>query len=480
MEAFVRDVQLFIDGKWSDASGGRWQDVENPATGETVARVAMASADDLERAAKAASRGFAVWKAIPAVKRADIMHNAAALLRERAEAIAPNLTEEQGKPLANSINEARNAAAVIDWFAEEGRRVHGRTIPPRGAMITAIAAREPVGPVAGFTPWNYPIGQAVRKIAASLAAGCSIVVKAAEETPSATAAMVRCFEDAGVPPGVVNLVFGVPSQVSEYLIAHPLIRAISFTGSTAVGRELTMMAGKHLKRSTMELGGHAPFLVFADADLDDAVQTLAENKFHNAGQVCIAPTRIMVQEPVFETVLEGLVQKAKAERLGDGMDPATTMGPLAHGRRIEAVDALVQDAVAQGGRLLTGGRRAENRGHFYEPTVLADVPLTARIMNEEPFAPVAIVNRFASTDDAIAEANRLDYALAAYAFARAADTIYRLSTEVETGMISINHYDLAYPEQPFGGIKDSGFGNEGGHEALDDFLNTKFVSARII
>lgn len=476
----MRDTQLFLEGSWCDASDGRWQDVENPATGEMVGRVAMATTLDLERAAKAASRGFAVWKAMPAVRRAEIMHQAAALLRERAAAIAPALTEEQGKPLVNSINEARNAAAVIDWFAEEGRRVHGRTIAPRGAMITATAEREPIGPVAGFTPWNYPIGQAVRKIAASLAAGCSIVVKAAEETPSATAAMVRCFEDAGVPAGVVNLVFGVPSEVSEYLISHPLIRAISFTGSTPVGRQLTMLAGRHLKRSTMELGGHAPCLVFADADLTDAVQTLAESKFHNAGQVCIAPTRILVQEPVYETVLEGLVQKANAERLGDGLDPATTMGPLAHGRRVDAVDALVKDAVAAGGRLLTGGRRSENRGYFYEPTILADVPVTARIMNEEPFAPVAIVNRFRSADEAIIEANRLDFALAAYGFARAAETIHRLSTEVETGMMSINHYDLAYPEQPFGGIKDSGFGNEGGHEALDDFLNTKFVSTRII
>jgi succinate-semialdehyde dehydrogenase/glutarate-semialdehyde dehydrogenase len=471
-------VQLFIDGVWCAASDGATLPVQNPATGDVIGQVARATRQDMERAAAAVRKGFEVWRHIPALERGRLMRSAAEKLRGRAEAIAPLLTMEQGKPLKDALGEARGAADVIEWFADEGRRAYGRIIPARAPHVTAAVVKEPVGPVAGFTPWNYPISQAVRKISAALAAGCSIVVKAAEETPASTAAMVRCFEESDIPPGVVSLLFGVPAEISEFLIPHPAVRAVTFTGSTVVGKRLTELAGLHMKRCTMELGGHAPCLVFEDADIGNAVSVLADNKFHNAGQVCIAPTRLLVQDAVYDDFLEGFVEAARSVRVGDGLDDATVMGPLANARRLEAVDELVRDAVGHGARLVAGGRRLENRGHFYEPTVLADVPVEARIMAEEPFGPVAIVNRFDDPDDAFVEANRLDYALAAYGFARSSEYVHRLSTEVEAGMVSINHYGLAYAEVPFGGIKDSGYGNEGGIEALNDFMNTKFVSTR--
>lgn len=470
------DTQLYINGTWRAASDGARIDVENPATGEKIGTVAKATAADINAAAEAAQAGFERWRQISALERAAKMRAAAALLRARADMIAPILTREQGKPLRDALSEVRGAADVLEWFADEGRRAYGRVIPARAPRVSAVAAKVPVGPVAGFCPWNYPISQAVRKISAALAAGCSIVVKAAEETPASTAEMVKCFDEAGIPDGVVNLLYGEPAQISEQLIAHPAIRAITFTGSTAVGRSLTELAARQLKRCTMELGGHAPYLVFADADLDAAADMLCAHKFHNAGQVCIAPTRVMVQETVFDQFLAQFKSLAEKIRMGDGMSETTDMGPLAHRRRIDAVDELVRDAVDCGGQLVLGGRPGENRGHFYEPTILANVPLSARIMSEEPFGPVAVVNSFVTADAAIAEANRLNYGLAAYGFSRSPAQIHRMGDEIVTGMISINHYGLAYPEVPFGGVRDSGFGNEGGFEALDDFLDTRFVS----
>jgi len=361
-------------------------------------------------------------------------------------------------------------------FAEEARRTYGWLIPARAPGVSQIASKGPVGPVAAFTPWNFPINQAVRKISASLAAGCSIILKAPEETPASCAALVRAFLDAGVPADSLSLVFGVPAEVSAYLIPHPVIRKITFTGSTAVGKHLAALAGAHMKRVTMELGGHAPAIVCDDADIDQAIRVLAGSKFRNAGQVCVSPTRFLVQQGVYEAFRDRFVAAADALQVGDGVSHATTMGPLANPRRIDAMEALIADARDCGAKVAAGGKRIGNRGFFFQPTVLCDVPLEARVMHDEPFGPLAIVNRFTSLDDAIVEANRLDYGLAAYGYTRSAATARRLSSEIEAGMISLNHHGLALPEVPFGGIKDSGFGTEGGREAIEAYLNTKFVS----
>ena len=404
------------------------------------------------------------------------MRKAADLLRARAETIAPLLTMEQGKPLAEAKGEALAGADVIDWFAEEGRRAYGRVIPARAAGIYQLVVKEPVGPVAAFTPWNFPINQVVRKLSAALATGCSIIVKGPEETPAAPAELIRCFVDAGVPAGVVNLVYGVPADVSSYLIPHPVIRKISFTGSTAVGKQLAAMAGLHMKRATMELGGHGPVIVFDDADVDMASKMLAAAKFRNAGQVCVSPTRYLVQEKVYDSFVEKYVAATGRIKVGDGLKEGTTMGPLANTRRVVAIEAFVDDALKAGAERKTGGSRIGEKGNFFEPTVLTNVPLTARAMNEEPFGPLAMINPFKTFDDAVSEANRLPYGLAAYAFTKSAKTANAVAAEVETGMITINHLGLALPEVPFGGVKDSGYGSEGGSEALEPYLVGKFVT----
>jgi len=476
--AAYSDTGLFIGTSWQAGSGGRTAPVHNPANGEIIGRVALAETADLDAAVAAAGTGFAAWRRLSAFERGTIMRRAATLLRERADAIAPFITLEQGKPLAESRAEVLFAAEVTDWFADEGRRTYGRIIPSRGPGIVAQATMEPLGIIAGFTPWNYPLGQAVRKIAIALAAGCAIIVKVAEETPAAAARMVQSFSDAGLPAGTLQLVYGVPSEVSGHLIAHPEVRGVSFTGSTAVGRQLTALAGQHLKRAVMELGGHAPVLVFADADLNSAVAGLAADKFHNAGQACISPTRFMVEAPAFDRFVADFAARATAIRVGDGLAPTTQMGPLANARRLASLTALVDDAVAQGAELVTGGPTGDNRGYFFAPTVLANVPTTARIMNEEPFGPVAILNRFKTPSEAIAEANRLPFALAAYGWTRDADHIATLQREVRSGMISINHNGLGYPEVPFAGIHDSGYGDEGGLEALREMMFTRFASVR--
>jgi succinate-semialdehyde dehydrogenase/glutarate-semialdehyde dehydrogenase len=301
-------------------------------------------------------------------------------------------------------------------------------------------------------------------------------VKGPEETPGSIAAMITAFNDAGVPPGVVNLVYGVPADISSYLIPHPIVRKISFTGSTVVGKHLAAMAGQHMKRVTMELGGHAPAIVFDDADLDVATKILSANKFRNAGQVCIAPTRFLVQEKVYDEFVGRFVKAAEALKVGDGLEPGTTMGPLANDRRVQAMDGFIADAVQHGGKVRTGGARIGNKGNFFQPTVLTDVPQDARVMNEEPFGPVAIMSPFRTVEDAVTEANRLPFGLAAYSYTRSAHTANRMANEVEAGMMSINHHGLALTETPFGGTKDSGYGSEGGIEGLDAYMATKFVS----
>jgi len=469
-------VSLFIDGGWSKGSGGRTIPVLNPATAEEIGTVAHAETSDLERAVQAAYKAFKTWRKVSAFDRYKIMRKAAELLRSRADEIARIMTAEQGKPIAEAKMETLAGADVIDWFAEEGRRAYGRVIPARAEGVYQLVVKEPVGPVAAFTPWNFPINQAVRKISAALATGCTIVIKGPEDTPGAVAELVRAFADAGVPSGAVNLVYGVPSEVSEYLVPHPLIRKISFTGSTAVGKHLAELAGRHMKRATMELGGHAPGIVFEDADVDQAVKVLAGGKFRNAGQVCIAPTRLLVQEKVYQSFVDKFTAAAKAIKVGDGLDEKTRMGPLAHSRRIDAMEAFVTDAKQKGATTRTGGNRIGNKGYFFEPTVMTDVPGDARIMNEEPFGPLAMIAPFADMDGVVAEANRLPYGLAAYAFTRSAKTAAAIGSAIESGMVAINHAGLALPEVPFGGVKDSGYGSEGGSEAIEGYLVTKFIT----
>ncbi len=471
-----QDTQLFIDGTWRAARSGRTIPVLNPATEEVIGQVAHAGKDDLDEALDAAAKGFAAWKKVSAYDRSKLMRKAADILRSRNEEIAQLMTLEQGKPLAEAKMEAMAAADIIDWFAEEARRAYGRVVPARGEGIYQLVVKEPVGPVAAFTPWNFPINQVVRKMSAAVATGCSIIVKAPEETPASPAQLVKAFVDAGLPAGVVGLVYGVPAEISEYLIPHPVIRKVTFTGSTPIGKHLAALAGAHMKRVTMELGGHAPAIVFDDADLEHAAKTLAAAKFRNAGQVCVSPTRFLVQEKLYEPFVEKFTAMAKALKVGAGMDADTQMGPLAHDRRVPWVEGLVADARQKGAEVHTGGERIGNKGYFYQPTVLTGVGKEARMMNEEPFGPLAMIAPFKDFDEVVEEANRLPFGLAAYAFTRSAKTANAVASRVETGMMTINHLGLALPEVPFGGVKDSGYGSEGGSEAIEAYLNTKFVT----
>ncbi len=469
-------IQLFIDSHWRDGAAARSLPVVNPATGAVMGQVACAETADLEEVAAAAVRGFAVWRQTSAFERYKIMRRAAQLLRDRVERVASLMTLEQGKPLAEARMEVLAGADTIDWFAEEGRRAYGRVIPARQPDVYQLVVKEPVGPVAAFTPWNFPINQVVRKLSAALAAGCSIVVKAPEETPASPAELIRAFIDAGVPAGSVNLVYGDPAHISSYLIAHPAIRKISFTGSTPVGKQLAAMAGLHMKRMTMELGGHAPVVIFDDADVALAAKTMAASKFRNAGQVCVSPTRFLVQEGVYKDFVAQFVMHAEKLQVGNGMDTGVGMGPLANPRRMAAMENLIADAQQQQGQVKTGGQRLGSTGNFWSPTVIAELPTSARAMSEEPFGPMALINPFATFDDAVREANRLPFGLAAYAWTRSARTAQQIAASVETGMITINHLGLGMPETPFGGVKDSGYGSEGGTEALEAYLNPKFVS----
>jgi len=469
------DTQLYVDGEWR-AGGAGSAPVVNPATEETIGAHACASQSDLDDALAASERGFEQWRRTSSFERFRLMRRAAELMRQRIDSVARAMTMEQGKPLAESRAETAACADLIDWFAEEGRRAYGRTIPARAPDVAQMVIKEPVGPVAAFSPWNFPLNQSVRKIGPALAAGCSIILKGPEETPASCAALVGAFADAGLPAGALNLVFGEPAVISSYLIPHPTIRKISFTGSTAVGKRLAALAGLHMKRATMELGGHAPAIVFEDADLDRAVKVLAASKFRNAGQVCVAPTRFLVHESLYQRFVDDFAAAARAIKVGDGLEERVGMGPLAHRRRLDAMEALTADAVGHGARVAAGGARIGNRGYFFAPTVLADAPVTARAMNEEPFGPIALVAAFRDYEGAIREANRLAYGLAAFAYTRSARTAANVSRDLEAGMVSINHHGLALPELPFGGVKDSGYGSEGGAEALEAYLNPKLVT----
>jgi succinate-semialdehyde dehydrogenase/glutarate-semialdehyde dehydrogenase len=470
------EPRLFIGGEWLDATGRTSREVVNPATGEVLARLPNASSTDLDDALAAAQRGFEVWRTTPAFERAQVVKRAAVLLRERAAEIATVQTLEQGKPYTDSYQEILGAAEIFDWFAEEGCRTYGRVVPPRVAGQRMLVLREPVGPVAAFSPWNFPATIPARKLSAALATGCSVVIKPAEETPGTTLALVRAFDDAGLPKGVLNVVFGEPAEISRRLIASEVIRKISFTGSIAVGKQLARLAADGMKRTTMELGGHAPVIVFGDANLDLAVLASIAAKVRNAGQICIAPTRFYLHARIHDAFVERFAAAAKAIRVGDGLDPAVKMGPLANPRRLEAMERFTSDAVAHGATLVTGGERIGSSGFFYRPTVLADVPASARIMNEEPFGPVIVTSRFTDLDEVIAQANRLPYGLAAYAYTESLKTATAIGDRLDVGMVGINGSRLGYPEVPFGGVKESGHGSEGGIEGLEGYLTTKLVS----
>jgi succinate-semialdehyde dehydrogenase/glutarate-semialdehyde dehydrogenase len=469
-------TQLLIDGQWCDAADGRTLAVVNPATGDEIGRVSHAGRADLDRALAAAQKGFTTWRAMPAAERATLMRKAAALLKERANEIATSMSQEQGKPLAEAKGETLAAVDIIEWFADEGRRVYGRLVPPRNMAVQQQVWKEPVGPVAAFTPWNFPINQVVRKVCAALSTGCSIIVKAPEETPASPAGLIKAFVDAGVPAGVVGLVYGNPAEISSYLIAHPVIRKITFTGSTPVGKQLAALAGQHMKRVTMELGGHAPVIVAEDANIAQAVKAAGAAKFRNAGQVCIAPTRFLVHNSIRAEFERAIVAHAQSLKVGEGLAQGTTLGPLANPRRLTAMQQFTEDAIAQGAKVLAGGERIGSSGNFFAPTVLSDVPLTAKVFNDEPFGPMAAVRGFDTLDEAIAESNRLPYGLAGYAYSQSVKTIHQLTQRVEVGMLWINQPAMALPEMPFGGVKDSGYGSEGGPEALEAYLVTKSVS----
>ena len=470
------DVKLFINGEWTSGSAGKSEPIVNPATGQVIARLAHAGSADLDEALHAADKGFKAWRKVSGFERAKLLRKAGEIMRSRADQIAQLMTMEQGKPLAEARMEAMLAGDIMDWFAEESRRTYGRIVPARAEGVMQLVVKEPVGPVAAFTPWNFPINQAVRKVSAALAAGCSVILKGPEETPASVAALVQAYVDAGLPAGVLNLVYGVPSEISEYLIPSPVIRKITFTGSTPVGKKLAALAGQHMKRITMELGGHAPAIVFGDADVETAVKQLAASKFRNAGQVCIAPTRFLVHESVYERFVDAFVKAAGSIKVGDGLDAATRMGPLANSRRVEAMQMFVDDAVGKGAKLLTGGKRIGTAGNFFEPTVLSHVPAGARIMSEEPFGPIAPIVPFSSFDEVVAEANRLPFGLASYAYTRSSKTVNAIGAAIESGMVTINHVGFALPELPFGGMKDSGYGSEGGTEAIEAYLNTKLIT----
>lgn len=467
------DLKLYIGGEWRKTSDDLA--VINPATEAEIGRLPHARVADLDDALMAAENGFRVWRRTAPRDRADLMLMAARLLRDRQEEIAQSITAEHGKPLSQARLEVIRGAEFIEWDAGEAVRTYGRVIPSAHG-VRYVVHHEPVGVVLGLSPWNFPMSQPCRKIAGALASGCSIILKAAEETPAGALHIARAFHDAGLPAGVLNLVFGEPAEISSHLIAQDPVRLVAFTGSTAVGRHLTTLASEHMTRVLMELGGHAPVIVCEDTDVEKAALSSAVRKYRNAGQVCTSPTRFFVHDSIFEPFVDAFVKRARATVVGNGVEPDVEMGPLANDRRVPALSALVEDARAKGAEVLTGGGRKGNRGYFFEPTVLANVPDNANVMQEEPFGPLAVINPVASLDEAIARANSTPFGLAAYGFTNRADYIDRMTDEVEAGNISFNTLEASLPETPFGGVKSSGYGREGGTEGLENYMNVKNIS----
>jgi len=469
-------LALYIDGEFLTGEGRRTQDVINPATLEVLGQLPHASEADLDRALAAAQRAFESWKHSSPMERSAILRKVASLSRERAKEIGRNMTLDQGKPLAESVGEITACAEHADWHAEECRRIYGRVIPPRNPDVRQIVVREPIGVCAAFTPWNFPYNQAIRKIAAALGAGCTVILKGPEDSPSAVMAIARMFHEAGLPKGCLNIVWGEPAKVSDYLIRSPIVRKVSFTGSVPVGKQLAALAGAHMKRVTMELGGHSPVLVFDDADIGRAAEMLAKFKIRNAGQVCVSPTRFYVQEGAYEQFLARFTEVLKGIKVGDGLEEGTQMGPLAHERRVPTMTKFVEDAKKHGGKIALGGEPLDRKGFFFSPTVVTDLPDDSMLMTEEPFGPVAPVVRFKDTDEVLRRANSLPFGLSSYVFTNSLQTATKVGNGLEAGMVNINHFGSALAETPFGGIKDSGIGSEGGLETFDGYLVTKFIT----
>lgn len=468
---------LYIDGEFLTGEGRQTQEIINPATHEVLGHLPLARQADLDRALNAAARAFETWRDSSPMQRSEILRKVAQLSRERAQDIGRGMTLDQGKPLAEAVGEVISCADHADWHAEECRRIYGRVIPPRNPNVHQYVLREPVGVCAAFTPWNFPYNQAIRKICAAIGAGCTIILKGPEDAPSAVMAIARIFHDAGLPPGVLNIVWGVPAEVSDYLIRSPIVRKVSFTGSVPVGKQLAALAGAHMKRITMELGGHSPVLVFEDAEVEKAAKQLAKFKIRNAGQVCVSPTRFYVHQKVYDAFLETFVETLRNIKVGDGLESDTEMGPLAHERRVPTMSRFVEDSISRGGKLLLGGEPLDRKGNFFPPTVITDIPEDSMIMTEEPFGPLAPVVPFTDTEAVIRQANSLPFGLSSYVFTTNLQTANRVSRGLEAGMVNINHFGSALPETPFGGVKDSGIGSEGGTETFDGYLVTKFVTS---
>ena len=469
-------LYLYIDGKFIGADGRVEQDVTNPATGAVIGRLPHASREDLDNALAAADRAFQSWKKSSPVERSKILRRAADLFRERAPEMARGITLDMGKPYAEALAEVMGGAEHCEWHAEECRRIYGRVIPPRVDGVRQLVLREPIGVCAAFTPWNFPFNQAIRKVVAAIGAGCTLVLKGPEDAPSAVVVIAQVFADAGLPAGCLNIVWGVPAEVSDYLIRSPIVRKISFTGSVPVGKQLAALAGSMMKRCTMELGGHSPAIVFEDADVDRAAELLANMKFRNAGQVCVSPSRMFVHEKAYDRFVEKFAAVASSLKVGSGLDKDTRMGPLAHQRRIPTMESFIDDADHRGGKVLVGGSKIEGAGNFFAPTVITDVPDDSKLMTQEPFGPIAPIVRFSDFDEVVRRANSLPYGLASYAFTRSSRNATAISNAIEAGMVNINHFGIALSETPFGGVKDSGYGSEGGTETFDGYLVTKFVT----
>ncbi len=466
------DLQLYIDGEWRKTASDL--PVLNPATEEEIGRLPHADREDLDDALEAAAKGFEVWSKTPPVERANVLLRAAALMRERQDEIATAITMEHGKPFQQARLEVIRGCEFFEWDAGEATRTYGRVIPSAPGARYSVH-HQPIGTVLGLSPWNFPMSQPCRKIAGAVASGCSIILKAAEETPAGAVHIARALHDAGLPPGVLNLVFGTPADISDYLIRQDQVRLVAFTGSTVVGRHLTTLASEHMTPVLMELGGHAPVIVCEDTEVETAAVSSAVRKMRNAGQVCTSPTRFFAHDSIFDEYLDGFVRRAAETVVGDGFDKGVEMGPLANERRPPALAELVEDAVAKGAELMTGGSRMDGNGYFFEPTVLANVPDDARVMQEEPFGPLAVVNPVASLDEGIAKANSVPFGLAAYGFTNRADYADRLVESLEAGNVSINTLEASLPETPFGGVKHSGYGREGGTEGLHNYMTVKNI-----
>lgn len=475
---FYPPLRLLIDGRWVGAADGALRDVIDPGTEAVIGRLPCATQHDVGQALAAAQRAFPGWRDTPAARRAAVIHRAAALLREREDAIAHTITLELGKPLAESRIEVQRLAGVFEWHAAEAQRLYGRMIPT-GPDVRNIVAQEPIGVVAAFTPWNGPAASPGRKMTAALAAGCTVVIKPAEETPGSAILLAQCLIDAGLPAGALNMVFGHPGDISTQLVSSPIVRSIAFTGSVPVGRSLASLAGQHLKPAVLELGGHGPVIVTEDVDAEAVAALCARQKYRNAGQICMSPTRFLVHDEVYGRFAEAFVAATRALRVGSGFDPASEVGPLANARRRDAVEQLIGQACEQGARVLTGGKRLPGPGFFFEPTVLADIPPAAQVWHTEPFGPIALLAPYRDLDAAIARANDSRYGLAAFAFTRSAGAAERLLREIDSGIVSVNHFMGAGDSTPFGGVKDSGYGREGGAECFDGYVVRKLMSQRI-